>query len=79
MPANIRPADWLRIGEADFADRMRNDHSPGSSRRLRYAVLDVGLEDIEKTGDLKAAHYARLALEALRNRTPRSTDGEHSP
>jgi hypothetical protein len=32
------------------------------------------LEYIEKSGDLKAAHHAHLALEALRERTRRSTD-----
>jgi hypothetical protein len=38
------------------------------------------LEYIEKTGDLIAAHHARLALEALRKRIPPSTDsGEHAP
>jgi hypothetical protein len=38
------------------------------------------LEHIEKTGDPKAAHHARLALKALRERYPRSTDtGEHAP
>jgi hypothetical protein len=38
------------------------------------------LEYIEKTGDLNAAHHARLALDALRKRTPPSSDtGEHAP
>ena len=34
---------------------------------LQYLMW--ALEHIEKTGDPKAAHYARLALEALRERT----------
>ena len=38
------------------------------------------LEYIEKTGDLKAAHHARLALEALRESRSRPTDtSEHAP
>ena len=38
------------------------------------------LEYIEKTGDLKAAHHARLALQSMRKRAAQSTDtGEHGP
>jgi hypothetical protein len=38
------------------------------------------LEEIEKTGNHKAAQHVRLALNALRQSTHRSTDtGEYAP
>jgi hypothetical protein len=53
---------------------------PDSDAVTAMQYLTWALEFIEKTGDLKAAHHARLALEALRRRTARSTDtGEHAP
>jgi hypothetical protein len=53
---------------------------PDSDADTAMQYLMWALEYIEKTGDLKAAHHARLALESLRKRTARSTDtGEHAP
>ncbi|WP_176721956.1 hypothetical protein [Bradyrhizobium sp. LMTR 3] len=47
---------------------------------IAMQYLMWAIEYIDKTGDLKAARHARLALEALRERAPRSTDtGEHAP
>jgi hypothetical protein len=53
---------------------------PDPPALIAMQYLTWALEYIEKTGDRKAAHHARLALEALRKRSPRSTDtGEHTP
>jgi|EndMetStandDraft_4_1072995.scaffolds.fasta_scaffold366479_1 hypothetical protein len=54
---------------------------PDSHAATAMQYLTWALEFIEKTGDLKAAHHARLALETLRKRTSRSTDtgDEHAP
>jgi hypothetical protein len=50
---------------------------PHVTTSMQYLMW--ALEDIEKTGNHKAAHHARLALKALRQRTNRSTDtGEHT-
>ncbi len=46
---------------------------PDAATAMQYLVW--ALEYIDKTGDLKAARHARLALEALRKRAqqPRAT------
>jgi hypothetical protein len=43
---------------------IRSD--PDAATAMQYLVW--ALEYIEKTGDLKAVHHARLALKALRER-----------
>jgi len=45
---------------------MTNRSDPDAATAMQYLVW--ALEYIEKTGDLKAVHHARLALEALRER-----------
>jgi hypothetical protein len=53
---------------------------PDPPALIAMQYLMWALEHIEKTGDLKAAHHARRALEALRKHTPRSIDtGEQAP
>ena len=44
---------------------MTNRSDPDAATAMQYLVWP---EYIEKTGDLKAVHHARLALEALRER-----------
>ena len=45
---------------------MTNRSDPDAATAMQYLVW--ALEYIEKTGDLKALHHARLALKALRER-----------
>jgi hypothetical protein len=45
---------------------MTNRSDPDAAAAMQYLMW--ALEHIEKAGDLTAAHHARLALEALRER-----------
>jgi hypothetical protein len=56
---------WACTHNEQAAMTFRPD--PPAVIAMQYLMW--ALEYIEKTGDLKAAHHARLALEALRKRT----------
>ena len=51
---------------------MTNRSDPDAATAMQYLVW--ALEYIEKTGDLKALHHARLALKALRERARSPAD-----
>ena len=51
---------------------MTDRHSASAQAAMQY--LTWALENIEKTGNQKAARHARLALDALREGTHRSAD-----
>ncbi|WP_187399189.1 MULTISPECIES: hypothetical protein [Bradyrhizobium] len=52
-------------------------HDSDAMTAMQYLLW--ALEHIEKTGDRKAAHHARLALEGLRERTHRSKNTGEPP
>jgi hypothetical protein len=51
---------------------MTGHRNANAETAMQY--LAWALEDIEKTGNQKAAHHVRIALNALRKGTHRSAD-----
>jgi hypothetical protein len=75
-PRSIFAGRGRRLGLFSLgAMTIRSD--PDAATAMQYLLW--ALEHIEKTGDLKAAHHARLAMEALRERTPGARTGEPPP
>jgi len=56
---------------------MTTPADPPAKTAMQYLIWAI--EHIEKAGNRKAAHHARIALEALHQDNQATDTGEHAP